>query len=255
MSKHPEEVLQKRRYKNFKEKNKSTISLEKYKLYEEEMKKYKENKVILNVLKKRLNLLKPKQHKSYNQKLSFAEKKARLFRKYNVSPVSQNKYKNYNKIESLRYKIRYDYDINFNLKERLRRQLKKKAHKYPHLGDMLRQDIKKGKNRIYTLLNYTTEDLLKHLQNMFTDGMSLDELIKGNIHIDHVVPQSWFDLNNDEDVKKCWALENLQPLWAKDNLKKSDKMILTEHNIKFNSLHKLLYENKMRKINANKNQR
>jgi len=28
---------------------------------------------------------------------------------------------------------------------------------------------------------------------------------------------------NSEDFKKCWALNNLQPLWAKDNLNKRDK--------------------------------
>jgi len=27
------------------------------------------------------------------------------------------------------------------------------------------------------------------------------------------------------DFKKCWSLTNLQPLWAVDNLKKSDKII------------------------------
>ncbi len=190
---------------------------------------------------------------NYTSKLSFAEKKERIFKKYGVSTEDEHKYKHYKKISSLRYKVKYDYDIDFNLQERLRRQLKKKTLKYPHLGDMLRKDIKDNKNRIYSLLGYTTKDLVKHLQKMFTEDMSLEKLLAGEIHIDHIAPQAWFDLNNDEDVRKCWALNNLQPLWASENLAKRDKMILTEHNIQFNNFYKQLYESKKNRIlNANK---
>ena len=253
VSKHPEKVLQKRRYKHFKEKNKSTISFKDFVIYEKQMQCYKQNKKIFNDLRKRLNKLTPKQHKNYTGKLSFAEKKERVLKKYAVPLEDQHKYDHYKKISSLRYKVKYDYDINFNLQERLRRQLKKKTLKYPHLGDMLRKDIKDNKNRIYSLLGYTTKDLVKHLQKMFTEDMSLEKLLSGEIHIDHIAPQAWFNLNNDEDVRKCWALDNLQPLWASENLAKRDKMILTEHNIQFNNFYKQLYESKKNRIlNANK---
>jgi hypothetical protein len=48
----------------------------------------------------------------------------------------------------------------------------------------------------------------------------------GKWHIDHITPLSSFDIQNynDENFKKCWSLENLQPLWAEDNLKKSNKV-------------------------------
>ena len=32
-------------------------------------------------------------------------------------------------------------------------------------------------------------------------------------------------LKGDEDFKKAWALSNLQPLWAIDNLKKGTKLM------------------------------
>ncbi|KVU21222.1 hypothetical protein WK62_19750 [Burkholderia ubonensis] len=43
---------------------------------------------------------------------------------------------------------------------------------------------------------------------------------RGEIHIDHRRPQSSFDLNDADQVRACWALSNLQPLWARDNLTK-----------------------------------
>ena len=41
-----------------------------------------------------------------------------------------------------------------------------------------------------------------------------------------IIPKSAFNFETaeDADFKKCWALENLQPLWAKDNLRKSNKI-------------------------------
>jgi len=32
-----------------------------------------------------------------------------------------------------------------------------------------------------------------------------------------------------EDFKKCFQLSNLQPLWAKDNLRKGDKIFPPDH--------------------------
>ncbi len=45
----------------------------------------------------------------------------------------------------------------------------------------------------------------------------------GEIHIDHVIPASSFDLTKGSEVARCWALPNLRPLWAADNVRKSDR--------------------------------
>jgi len=46
-----------------------------------------------------------------------------------------------------------------------------------------------------------------------------------NWQIDHIIPISAFNFNKpeDEEFKKCWALENLQPLWRLENQQKYNK--------------------------------
>ena len=48
----------------------------------------------------------------------------------------------------------------------------------------------------------------------------------GQWHIDHIIPISlWqFEKPEDREFKQCWALANLQPLWAGDNLRKYNRV-------------------------------
>ena len=74
------------------------------------------------------------------------------------------------------------------------------------------------------LVGYTLEELMAHLSIRFQDGMSFDNY--GKWHIDHIVPLSAFNFDTPEqiDFKRCWALKNLQPMWAKDNIQKYNKL-------------------------------
>lgn len=73
---------------------------------------------------------------------------------------------------------------------------------------------------ITKLLGCDGSFLKKYLESKFTEGMSWKNYGKNGWHIDHIIPCSSFDFNDDEQLKKCWHYTNLQPLWAKDNLKK-----------------------------------
>jgi hypothetical protein len=77
---------------------------------------------------------------------------------------------------------------------------------------------------IFDMLGYSACDLKARLESQFKDGMSWGNI--GKWHIDHIHPESKFNYNSTDcdQFKKCWSLENLQPLWAKDNQSKSNKV-------------------------------
>jgi len=71
------------------------------------------------------------------------------------------------------------------------------------------------------LTGCTWAELRSHLESQFTEGMTWENY--GKWHVDHIRPCASFDLSLDEEQKICFNYSNLQPLWAKDNLRKSDK--------------------------------
>jgi hypothetical protein len=73
--------------------------------------------------------------------------------------------------------------------------------------------------RTFAMLGYSRDDLMTCLERQFTKGISWKNY--GAWHIDHKRPSSSFDL--PRQLIECWALPNLQPLWAFDNLSKKDR--------------------------------
>ena len=110
--------------------------------------------------------------------------------------------------------VRRRTDQNFALKNRMR--------------CLMYSTIRRGKDgrRWQDLTGYSVEELKSHLEKKFTGGMSWERFLAGEIHIDHIIPISVFNFTstNDIDFKKCWAISNLQPLWAFDNLSKSNRL-------------------------------
>ena len=87
----------------------------------------------------------------------------------------------------------------------------------------------KGGESIAKYLPYTIDQLREHLESQFEDWMTWDN--HGLYHptekrwqIDHIKPQSklLYDSMDHPNFKKCWALENLQPLEAMENAKKGN---------------------------------
>lgn len=71
---------------------------------------------------------------------------------------------------------------------------------------------------LFGRLGYSLEELRSHLEARFTVGMTWDRY--GAWHVDHIRPCAAFDLTSAEDFAACWSLENLQPLWASENVRK-----------------------------------
>jgi len=87
----------------------------------------------------------------------------------------------------------------------------------------LRYSLRRNKNGHHWeyLVGYTMSDLRVHLESMFKDGMSWDNY--GEWHIDHIRPIASFTFKDYQDIEflECWSLQNLQPLWASENHRKS----------------------------------
>jgi hypothetical protein len=81
-----------------------------------------------------------------------------------------------------------------------------------------------GKSKgAFQLLGYTSDQLKAHLEAKFEFGMTWNNygLYGKKWHVDHKRPVSSFKL--PDKLIECFALSNLQPLWAEDNLAKRDK--------------------------------
>ena len=74
-------------------------------------------------------------------------------------------------------------------------------------------------------MGYTLAAFMIHIEKLFKPGMTWQNY--GEWEIYHIIPQSlWnFTTSKDPEFKKCWALNNLQPLWSCNNKIKDTKLI------------------------------
>ena len=87
---------------------------------------------------------------------------------------------------------------------------------------------KRGKSS-FEYLDYNKDELIKNIITKLKDGMTLENYGYYGWHIDHIKPVAAFKLIKEdgeldlEQIKLCWSLDNLQPLWAKDNMSKGSR--------------------------------
>jgi hypothetical protein len=101
------------------------------------------------------------------------------------------------------------YNLNNNISKAIRRGLK-----YKRPGAHWEE-----------FMPFSLDSLITHIESLFESGMCWENY--GEWHIDHIIPLSWFNYNSvgDEEFKRAWSLNNLQPKWAFDNQSKSNKYI------------------------------
>jgi predicted RNase H-like nuclease (RuvC/YqgF family) len=162
---------------------------------------YKKNKKILNI-KRHLSYLKNKKRELMLNKL-WIKNNMKLRRKQ-----KQKYYKEHAK--------QINFKVLVNLRSRIYSVLK---------------GIYKSKKTI-DLLGCSIEKLKQHLESNFKLGMSWDNYGTGwkgkgmqEWHIDHKIPCSSFDLSKPSEQRKCFHYTNLQPLWARENISKKDKIL------------------------------
>lgn len=137
------------------------------------------------------------------------EKWTEYGRRYRAA--NRERVRQWQRLGDARRRARIDFRLHDSIRVSIRESLIKKggrsgAHHWPrHLG-------------------YGPQELKKHLESLFLTGMSWGNY--GEWHIDHIIPRSYFRFDSLESpgLKACWALSNLRPLWAIDNVRKGSKL-------------------------------
>lgn len=109
------------------------------------------------------------------------------------------------KREKKYYKNNHNYMINYRIKALLRYFI---------------VNNKTNSKKLPEYTGWTIEEFKKDFEKKFLEGMSWGNF--GQWHIDHKKPKCFFTYSSSSciSIKECWALENLQPLWSEDNIKK-----------------------------------
>jgi hypothetical protein len=154
--------------------------------------------------------------KSYRTKEERIER-LNKWRKENPEKVksAQEKWKEYNKkwkVNNLEKLKESRKKYNQNPKTKITESVRHRIKKY-----MLIKNITK-KNKTFEIVGCTPDELKLHLEGLFVEGMSWDNYGFYGWHIDHKIPLS--SANTEEELLSLCHFSNLQPLWAEDNLKK-----------------------------------
>jgi hypothetical protein len=162
-----------------------------------------------------------KSYRKLNPEKTFQD--AKTYREANKDKIAEQKrsYQIENKEQIAEYsnnyeKLRKETDVGFKLRKQLRSRL----------ATAINQNQKSGS--AVDDLDCSIEELKKHLESKFYPNpetgevMTWDNWTTNGWHIDHIQPLSKFDLTDFLQFKEACRYTNLQPLWAKDNLRKSD---------------------------------
>jgi hypothetical protein len=123
-----------------------------------------------------------------------------------------------NKIKYLSWRRNYDRERRKKIDVKISNNVSRRIH------ESLKN--KKGGRNWEKLVGYSIKQLMNHLELKFKPGMSWENYGLHGWHIDHVIPRSHFKITdyNCSGFKKCWNISNLQPLWARENLIKGNKI-------------------------------
>lgn len=92
------------------------------------------------------------------------------------------------------------------------------------LHKLLTRSNRRKDSRCVELLGYTAAELREHIERQFTRGMEWAK-VGAEIHIDHIIPVAEFLRMGECRPSVVHALSNLRPMWAKENMSKSDKVV------------------------------
>lgn len=118
------------------------------------------------------------------------------------------KRKEWRKLYNKTRKLTLDQRLRKNLRNRLIRAVKHQARR----GSAVRD------------LGCSILEFKKYIESKFQPGMTWGTWGRAGWHLDHIKPLSSFNLTDREQFLEACHYTNLQPLWASENVRKSDKL-------------------------------
>jgi len=165
-------------------------------------------------------------NKKYKQNIEEEKLKAKDYREKNREVILQKKkvyYKSNSEIYRKWRKNNPDKIKNTQRKFKKKPKTKMSNNVRRRLSQYLKLNNISIKNKTFEIIGCTPEFLKEHLERQFQDNMCWGNYGYCGWHIDHIIPLS--SAKTEEDFYKLSHYTNLQPLWAKDNLSKGNKII------------------------------
>ncbi len=167
----------------------------------------------------------PERDALYRERVS-SSAKARPASAYRNTPLFRKGQTPWNKGNNWRDTVSLDeFRAIIARSARVRRARMPGLRLHARMSALVRHSLKgrKGGRAWEAIVGYSRETLMQHLEAQFAEGMTWGNM--GKWHIDHIIPRAAFRFEQETDggFGACWALSNLQPLWAKDNLLKGAK--------------------------------
>jgi hypothetical protein len=213
--------------RNYRKNNSEIVSLGRKKYYNDNKEKeilnhkiyVENNRESVNAQQAIWRLENKEKYQEYNREYSIN------YRENNKESIAENKR------EWEKHKVKTD--PSFKIKKNLSRAISR---------GLAVNGTKKNNQSCWNFLGYSIDELKQHLEYLFDPWMTWNNHGQYNPkiwddnnsatwtwQIDHIMPHSTFKYSSMEDknFKKCWALENLRPLSAKQNV--LDGVFRTRH--------------------------
>lgn len=215
-------------------------------------KEYRENNLSLLQERDKKFYQSNKDKKLEYRRTYYLENKEEI-KKTNIERQYSKKYRETNPEKVKSYNDLYGKEYRANNKEKIRLKDRKyeRARRLNDPAYRLRKNLSRAINlqlskinlsKISSCMNYvpfSINDLVSHLEKQFEPWMHWNNQGKYLIsiwddndsstwtwQIDHIIPQSYFDFSNIDEIKKCWALDNLRPYSSKMNVTEGDRRYL-----------------------------
>jgi hypothetical protein len=135
--------------------------------------------------------------------------------------ISYMKYSECRKLKAKEYRDDPINHVRLMEKAKLRRRTIPEVKLAIYCRNRINSVLKgKKKESLNKLVGCDINELKYYLEKQFKFGMSWDNWKLDGWHIDHIKPCCTFNLQDVNEMKKCFHYTNLQPLWWYENLSK-----------------------------------